>query len=131
LTRGMRMIDESFSIETCRQCGACLDLCLCVKMDHPSICSYLAKGEAGGAWICANCWRCEDGCPHGVDVFSAMMRQRRMEPPPSAIAVAIENINTRGCAFHIQGLDDMRKTHGLSPVTMIGREDLAYLLGRK
>ncbi len=125
------MIGDSFSIETCRQCGVCLEVCLCVKMDHPSICSYLAKGETGGAWICANCWRCEDGCPHGVDVFSVMMRQRHMEPPPRAISVAIGNITKQGCAFRIQGLDEVRKTHGLSPVKMIGQEKLARLLGRK
>jgi Fe-S oxidoreductase len=125
------MIGDSFSIETCRKCGVCLDVCLCVKMDRPSICSYVARGEAGGAWICANCWRCEDDCPHGVDLYAVMMRQRRMESPPRAVLEAIANITTRGCAFRIQDLDDVRKTHGLSPVKMIDRENLAYLLGKK
>ena len=125
------MTSDGFPTKLCQQCGVCLDVCLCVKMGHPSICSYLAKGEGGGAWICANCWRCEDDCPHGVDLFSVMMRQRHMEPPPRAISLAIRNITTLGCAFRIEGLDDLRETHGLSPVKIIGQEKLARLLERK
>lgn len=125
------MRSEGLSPEICQRCGVCLDVCLCVKMDRPSICSYVAKGETGGAWICANCWRCEEDCPHGVDLYAIMMRQRRMEPPPRAVVAAIANITTRGCAFRIQDLDDVRKTHGLNPIKMIGQERLARLLGRE
>lgn len=104
---------------------------MCLQMGRPSICFYLAKGETGGAWICSNCWRCGDDCPHDVDLFAVMMGQRHMEPPPRAIAVAIRNITTLGCAFRIEGLDVLRETHGLRPVRMIGQEKLAHLLGKR
>jgi len=43
---------------------------------------------------------------------------------------AMENIKNSGCAFHIQGLNALRKAHGLRPVKMIEREKLFCLLER-
>lgn len=114
--------------ETCNQCEACLEVCVCALMGHPSVASYLARGEPGGAWICSNCWRCEEVCPKRLDIFSIMMERRRVEKPPPMVLEALKNIEETGCVFQIQGLSALRKTHGLEPVRMINRRTLACLI---
>jgi len=122
-------MDENTRKEMCDHCGICLDVCVCLQMGRPSISSYLATGESGGAWICSNCWRCEEVCPKGVDIFSIMMRQRRVETPPPMVLKAMKNIQKRGCVFHIQGLNGLREAHGLKSVKMVARAKLVRLLG--
>lgn len=122
---------DNILTELCNHCGICVDVCICVQMGRPSISSYLAKGEPGGAWICSNCWRCEEVCPEGLDIFSIMMGKRRTETPPPLVQEALENIKNWGCAFRVQGLNVLRRAHGLKPMKMIEREKLVCLLERE
>lgn len=124
------MMNDNIQTEICDHCGVCLEVCVCLEMGRPSISSYLARGESGGAWICSNCWRCEEVCPKGLDIFSIMMGQRRVETPPPMVLEAMENIKNSGCVFHIQGLNALRKSHGLRPIKMIERKKLSCLLER-
>jgi hypothetical protein len=60
-----------------------------------------------------------------------MIGRRRVEKPPPMVMEAVENIKNRGCVFHIQGLNSLRKAYDLEPVKLIGREKLIWLLGEK
>ena len=114
--------------ETCNHCEACLEVCICAQMGHPSVASYLARGELGGAWISSNCWRCEEVCPERLDFFSIMAGRRRVEKPPPTVLEAVKNIKETGCVFQIQGLNASRKAHDLEPVRMIDRRKLFCLI---
>jgi len=97
-------------------------------MGRPSISSHLARGDPDGSWICSNCWRCEEVCPEGLDIFSIMMGQRRVETPPPMVVEATKNIKKCGCVYRIEDLNGLRKAHGLELIKMIGRQKLACLI---
>ncbi len=120
--------DRPINSEPCQHCAACLSVCTVVAHGGVSILSELTGEAREGAWHCVNCWRCIEHCPHGVDIYDAMMRRRRQEAAPPAIQGSIERIRRSGCALIIQDLNSLRSMHDLDAMDIIEEQTVKRLL---
>ena len=103
----------------CIPCGACVTVCPVEMVGGYAIVTWLADPESTGysAWLCTSCWRCQESCPGGVDIYGLMMEQRRSEPAPDGYQVAFESLLTCGLALAVpqEELDQARAAWGLKP----------------
>lgn len=118
---------------SCLQCGTCVTACPVEMVGGHAIVTFLANPEATdySVWLCTSCWRCQEACPEGVDIYGLMMEQRRREPAPAGYQAAFESILACGLALEVpQGeLDQLRAAWGLEPVRL-PPSDLARTLLR-
>jgi CO dehydrogenase/acetyl-CoA synthase alpha subunit len=112
----------------CDQCMKCADCCIITVMDGHSIASELNELADDGAWNCANCWRCIEVCPQGVDIFGFMMQRRREEEIPEFIRKGIDGILRNGFWFGDIQFNEVRELYGLPPIRLLGREKVALLM---
>ncbi|MBE9506487.1 MAG: 4Fe-4S dicluster domain-containing protein [Chloroflexi bacterium] len=108
--------------ETCVQCGTCVTVCPVEKVGGHAIVTFLADPEATdySVWLCTSCWRCQEACPEGVDIYGLMMEQRRREQPPAGYEAAFESVLACGVALQVsqEELDQVRAAWGLEPATL-------------
>lgn len=97
-------------------------------MGGHSIASELNELAVDGAWNCANCWRCIDVCPHGVDIYGFMMKRRRQEQIPQPIRRGIDGIFRNSFWFGESQFNDVRISFGLPAVRFLDREKVAVLM---
>jgi len=87
-----------------------------------AIVTWLADPESTdySVWLCTSCWRCQEACPQGVDIYGLMMEQRRSEPSPAGYQAAYESILACGLALSVpqNELDQARAAWGLEPVKL-------------
>jgi len=119
--------------ELCVQCGTCVTVCPVEMVGGHAIVTWLADPESTdySVWLCTSCWRCQEACPQGVDIYELMMEQRRAgsEPAPAGYQTAFENVRARGLAMEVsqEELDQVRAAWGLEAVRL-PPPDLARLL---
>lgn len=106
----------------------CADCCIITAMDGNSITSELNELADDGAWNCANCWRCIEVCPQGVNIFGFMMERRREEEIPELIRKGINGILNIGFWSGDIQFNEIRELCGLPPVRLLGREKVALLM---
>jgi heterodisulfide reductase subunit C len=98
-----------------------------------AIVTFLADPDATdySVWLCTSCWRCQEACPAGVDIYGLMMEQRRQEPSPIGYRAAFEHVLACGLALEVsqEELDRMRTAWSLEPVAL-PPQDLARILLR-
>ncbi len=108
--------------ETCVQCGTCVTVCPVEKVGGHAIVTFLADPEAAdySVWLCSSCWRCQEACPEGVDIYGLMMEQRRREQPPAGYEAAFESVLACGAALQVsqEELDQVRAAWGLEPAKL-------------
>ena len=118
--------------ENCIQCGTCVAVCPVEKVGGHAIVTFLADPEATAwsAWLCTSCWRCQESCPQGIDIYGLMMEQRRQEHPPAGYDGAIESVLACGAALEVpqKELDQVREAWGLEPVELPSPELVRGLL---
>jgi len=92
------------------------------KVGGHAIVTFLADPEATdySVWLCSSCWRCQEACPEGVDIYGLMMEQRRREQPPAGYEAAFESVLACGVALQVsqEELDQVRAAWGLEPATL-------------
>ena len=119
--------------EACIQCGACVTVCPVEMVGGHAIVTFLADPGAAGysAWLCTSCWRCQEACPAGVNVYELMMEERRRQQAPAGYQAAFESLLACGLALGIaqEELDQVRAAWGLEPVRL-SPPDLARSLLR-
>lgn len=113
----------------CDRCMKCVGSCVVAKMGGYSIASELNEIAGNGAWNCANCWKCQDVCPRGVDIFAFMMERRREEDPPNLIRRGIDGIFEKGFWFGEGQCNEAREALGLPVVRFLGQKRVALLMG--
>lgn len=108
--------------ETCIQCGTCVTVCPVEKVGGHAIVTFLADPSATdySVWLCTSCWRCQESCPQGVDIYGLMMEQRRQEHPPAGYEAAIASVLACSAALEVpqEELDQMRAAWGLEAVEL-------------
>jgi len=108
--------------EACTQCGTCVTVCPVEKVGGHAIVTFLADPDATdySAWLCTSCWRCQEACPGGVDIYGLMMEQRRREQAPTGYQAAFESILACGLALEVpqEELDQVRAAWGLEPASL-------------
>jgi len=108
--------------DTCVQCGTCVTVCPVEKVGGHAIVTFLTDPEATdySVWLCTSCWRCQEACPEGVDIYGLMMAQRRRERPPAGYEAAIASVLACGAALEVsqEELDQVRAAWGLEPVKL-------------
>ncbi len=108
--------------EACLQCGACVAVCPVEMVGGHAIVTFLADPESTdySVWLCTSCWRCQEACPQGVDIYGLMMEQRRREPAPDGYRAAFASVLACGLALEIpqEELDHMRAAWGLEAVRL-------------
>lgn len=117
--------------EECLGCGLCVTVCPVEMVGGHAIVSFLANGEgAYSVWLCTSCWRCQEICPGGVDIYGLMMAQRRREPAPEGYRQAWKNVLACGYALCVgPGVNEVRTAWGLEPVRLVPTDRLRILLG--
>jgi len=119
--------------ESCIQCGTCVTVCPVERVGGHAIVTFLADPDATdySVWLCTSCWRCQEACPAGVDIYGLMMEQRRQEPSPIGYRAAFEHVLACGLALEVsqEELDRMRTAWSLEPVAL-PPQDLARILLR-
>ena len=112
--------------EACIQCGTCVSVCPAEMAGGHAIVTYLADPDATdySAWVCSSCWRCQEACPSGVDVYGLMMAQRRREPAPGGYQAAFDLVEACGFALEVtqEAIDQVRASWGLEPVRLLPPE---------
>jgi heterodisulfide reductase subunit C len=121
--------------EACVECSLCATVCPVEKVGGSAIVSFLAEGMSElppfGVWLCTSCWRCQEVCPQGVDIYGMMMGQRRRGSPPEGYRQAFENILACGYTLCIRPeVNELRAAWGLEPVEPAPPECVRMLLGR-
>ncbi len=108
--------------EACIQCGTCVTVCPVEKVGGHAIVTFLADPDAAGysVWLCTSCWRCQEVCPAGVDIYGLMMEQRRREEAPAGYQTAFESVLACGLALEVpqEELDQARAAWGLEPANL-------------
>ena len=125
--------------ESCLQCGDCVAVCPVEMVGGHAIVSFLAHPDSAdySEWLCTSCWRCQEVCPGGVDIYGLMMEQRRreptlaglcqaqtfasaVEPAPAGYQAAFESVLACGLALEVaqEELDQVRAAWGLEPVRL-------------
>ena len=119
--------------DDCIQCGTCVTVCPVEMVGGHAIVTWLADPESTdySVWLCTSCWRCQEACPQGVDIYGLMMEQRRNEPAPAGYQTAFENLLACGLALEVpqEELDQARAAWELEPVEL-PPPDLARILLR-
>lgn len=119
--------------DDCIQCGTCVTVCPVEMVGGHAIVTFLADPDAAdySVWLCASCWRCQEACPSGVDIYELMMEQRRCEQAPAGYQAAFEHVLASGFALEVsqKELDQVRTAWGLEPVKLPS-PDFARLLLR-
>jgi len=110
--------------EACIQCGTCVTVCPVEMVGGHAIVSFLADPETTdySVWLCTSCWRCQEACPGGVDIYGLMMEQRRAvnRPAPAGYQAGFESVLACGLALEVpqEELDQVRAVWGLEPVRL-------------
>jgi heterodisulfide reductase subunit C len=108
--------------EACIQCGTCVTVCPVEKVGGHAIVTFLADPDATGysVWLCTSCWRCQEVCPSGVDIYGLMMEHRRREQAPAGYQAAFESVLACGLALEVpqEELDQVRAAWGLEPANL-------------
>lgn len=108
--------------EACTQCGTCVTVCPVEMVGGHAIVTFLADPDAAdySVWLCTSCWRCQEACPAGVDIYGLMMEQRRREPAPAGYQAAFEHALACGLALQVsqEALDQVRAAWGLESVEL-------------
>jgi len=108
--------------ELCVQCGTCVTVCPVEMVGGHAIVTFLADPDATdySAWLCTSCWRCQEACPEGVDIYGLMMEQRRSELAPAGYQAAYESVLACGLALAVsqEELDQVRAAWELEPVRL-------------
>jgi heterodisulfide reductase subunit C len=108
--------------DACIQCGTCVTVCPVEMVGGRAIVTFLANPDAAdySVWLCTSCWRCQETCPSGVNIYELMMDQRRREEAPGGYQTAFTSILNRGLALAIsqQELNQVRAAWGLEPVEL-------------
>ena len=108
--------------DACIQCGTCVTVCPVEMLGGHAIVTFLADPDATdySVWLCTSCWRCQEACPEGVDIYGLMMEQRRSEPAPDGYQAAFESILACGLALAVpqEELDQVRAAWDLEPVRL-------------
>jgi heterodisulfide reductase subunit C len=117
-------------LENCTQCGLCREVCTVERMGAHSVTSFLSGEKEYSSWLCSSCWRCQEVCPEGVDIHAIMMANRREEMPPAGHEANFRTVLQWGYALPIgEGLNELRRMHGLEAVKPIPLQWLEILLG--
>ncbi|MCP4541830.1 MAG: GNAT family N-acetyltransferase [Chloroflexi bacterium] len=71
-------------------------------------------------WLCTSCWRCQEACPSGVNIYELMMEQRRREAAPAGYQTGFDHVLDYGLALPVsqEELDQVREDWGLEPVEL-------------
>ncbi|HHN93159.1 MAG TPA: 4Fe-4S dicluster domain-containing protein [Anaerolineae bacterium] len=110
--------------QECLQCGLCVTVCPVEMVGGHAIVTFMADPTATdfSVWLCTSCWRCQESCPGGIDIYGLMMAWRRQESDaaPEGYRVAFEHILAHGQAMAVsqEELDQMRAAWGLEPVRL-------------
>ncbi len=116
-------------LEGCTQCGLCREVCIVERMGGHSITSFLSGEKDYSSWLCSSCWRCQEVCPEGIDVHAIMMAKRREEEAPARYEACFRDVLQSGYALPIgEGINELRRIHGLDAVQLIPGEWVAVLL---
>jgi heterodisulfide reductase subunit C len=106
----------------CIQCGTCVDVCPAEMVGGHAIVTFLADPDAAdySVWLCTSCWRCQEACPSGVNVYELMMEQRRREQAPAGYQTAFDHVLDCGLALPVsqEELDQVRAAWGLERVEL-------------
>ena len=106
--------------DACTQCGTCVSVCPAEMAGGHAIVTFLAAPDAVdySVWLCSSCWRCQEACPGGVNIYELMMEQRRREQAPPGYRTGFECVVACGYALEIsqEELDQVRAARGLEPV---------------
>ncbi len=110
--------------ESCIQCGTCVTVCPVEMVGGHAIVSFLADPDVTdySVWLCTSCWRCQEACPMGVDIYGLMMEQRRTanRQAPAGYQISFDSVLACGLALEVpqEELDQVRATWGLEPVRL-------------
>jgi heterodisulfide reductase subunit C len=108
--------------ESCIECGTCVTVCPVEMVGGHAIVTFLADPDATdySVWLCTSCWRCQEACPAGVNVYELMMQARRREPAPAGYQASFESVLACGLALEVaqEDLDPVRAAWGLEPVRL-------------
>lgn len=111
--------------EVCRRCGACRGVCL-VEDLSPEVESSVLERE--DKFLCANCWKCMEVCPHQVDIYGIMMEARRKRNLPESFHISVKNIISTGYSMPMRGMASIREMYGLRPIEPPDMEKMRRLL---
>ena len=108
--------------DACIQCGTCVDVCPVEMVGGHAIVTFLADPDAVdySVWLCTSCWRCQEACPSGVNIYELMMEQRRREKAPAGYQTAFDHVLDCGLALAVsrEELDQVRAAWGLELVEL-------------
>ena len=116
--------------DECLGCGLCVTVCPVEMVGGHAIVSFMAGGSDYDVWLCTSCWRCQEVCPGGVDIYGLMMEERRREPAPEGYRQAWENVLRCGYALCVgPEVNELRAGWGLEPVELVPPERVRAVLG--
>lgn len=115
----------------CLQCGLCRDVCLIENIGYESFVTF-SSGESNDeslAWVCANCWQCQEQCPQEVNIMEEKYLIQRRLPSPPAIQNGVFNIRQYGyCLPTSEEHIEARADQGLSTFSLLDPLIIKYLL---
>jgi heterodisulfide reductase subunit C len=101
---------------------------MAAKYAGESITTILNEATDTGAWSCSNCWKCEESCPIGVDVYEMMMEKRRQEEAPVRYRKAYESICATGYSMPVDEINTIREMWGLKKIRLTDPTKVRRLL---
>ncbi|HZK44215.1 MAG TPA: hypothetical protein VFC73_08010 [Syntrophomonadaceae bacterium] len=118
--------------EDCIKCGLCKENCFIEKAGFESLTSFVS-GDSNNkdlAWVCANCWYCQEHCLQEVNIMEGKLTLQRLLKSPEAINVGIANVKQCGFCLPIdEDVLESRVDQGLDKFNLLDETTIAYLLG--
>jgi len=115
---------------SCLLCERCIDAC---PLSHMDLKSFLLASKREDyptrLWNCTNCWKCQEVCPQGIDLWDIKMKDRLRYDPPQAMIQRASHLQTIGCALPISDeTNQTREYYNLKPISLLNPELLSQLL---
>ncbi|HEX3011513.1 MAG TPA: hypothetical protein VHQ70_05660 [Syntrophomonadaceae bacterium] len=117
-------------LESCLQCGLCLENCFLEKTGIPSFICFVRDEDTSHIWTCSNCWTCQDLCPAHINLLEIKWHLQQTFEPPSSYKASLINILNCGYSLPVdpEDMNPFRTEDGLEPVILASPEIIKTLL---
>lgn len=105
----------------CIDCGRCINICPITHTElKPFLLAWDQSDDTNQFWNCTNCWKCQEVCPQGIDLWDLRIKGRLATAPPPQFAQSLYLLETYGTSLPFTSdLNTSRELNQLEPFELL------------